>query len=150
MGWWNDQRMWVFKRTTSHFFGFSETILKQLGFARYSFAITSKVADEEESKRFEKESMEFGASSPMFTILATLALLNLFAFVGGIRKMIMDAEACVLDSFLLQILLCGVLVFINLPVYKGLFFQKDKGGVPNSVTYRSPALASLACSVALY
>ena len=57
MGWWNDQRMWVFKRTTSHFFGFSETILKQLGFARYSFAITSKVADEEESKRFEKESM---------------------------------------------------------------------------------------------
>lgn len=141
--------MWVFKRTTSHFFGFSENILKRLGYAKSSFAVTSKVADDEESKRFEREAMDFGAASPMFTILVTLALLNLFAFVGGIRRMIMNAEAYALDSFL-QILLCGVLVFINLPVYKGLFSQKGMGRLPNSVTYQSIALAFLACSVALH
>ena len=150
LGWWNDQRMWVFKRTTSHFFGFSETILKLLGFAKSSFAVTSKVADEEESKRFEKEVMEFGAPSPIFTILATLALLNLFAFIGGIKRMIMDVPAHVLDSLLLQLLLCGVLVFINLPVYQGLFLQKDASRVPYSVTYQSIAFTLLACSIALY
>lgn len=150
LGWWNDQRMWVFKRTTSHFFGFSENILKQLGFAKSSFAVTSKVADDEESKRFEREAMNFGAASPMFTILVTLALLNLFAFVGGIRRMIMNAEAYALESFFLQILLCGVLVFINLPVYKGLFSQKGMGRLPNSVTYQSIAFAFLACSVVLH
>ena len=142
--------MWVFKRTTSHFFGFSETILKLLGFAKSSFAVTSKVVDEEESKRFEKEVMEFGAPSPMFTILATLALLNLFAFIGGIKRMIMDVPAHVLDSLLLQLLLCGVLVFINLPVYQGLFLQKDASRVPYSVTYQSIAFTLLACSIALY
>ena len=150
LGWWNDQRMWVFKRTTSHFFGFSETILKQLGFSRSSFAVTSKVADEEESKRFEQEIMEFGAASPMFTILATLALLNLFTFVGGIKRVIIDMQAQVLDSLLLQILLCGVLVLMNLPVYHGLFFRKDATRMPCSVTYQSIAFALLACSLALY
>ncbi|XP_034697729.1 cellulose synthase-like protein E6 isoform X1 [Vitis riparia] len=150
LGWWNDQRMWVFKRTTSHFFGFSEAILKQLGFSRSSFAVTSKVADEEESKRFEQEVMEFGAASPMFTILATLALLNLFTFVGGIKRVIIDMQAQVLDSLLLQILLCGVLVLMNLPVYHGLFFRKDATRMPCSVTYQSIAFALLACSLALY
>ncbi|RVW33638.1 Cellulose synthase-like protein E6 [Vitis vinifera] len=127
-----------------------ETILKLLGFAKSSFAVTSKVADEEESKRFEKEVMEFGAPSPIFTILATLALLNLFAFIGGIKRMIMDVPAHVLDSLLLQVLLCGVLVFINLPVYQGLFLQKDASRVPYSVTYQSIAFTLLACSIALY
>ena len=140
LGWWNDQRMWVFKRTTSCFFGFSETILKQLGFSRSSFVVTSKVADEEEPKRFEQEVMEFGAPSPMFAILATLALLNLFTFVG----------AQVLDFLLLQILLCGVLVLMNLPVYHGLFFRNDVTRMPYSVTYQSIAFALLACSLALY
>ncbi|KAJ9690006.1 hypothetical protein PVL29_012596 [Vitis rotundifolia] len=117
--------MWVFKRTTSYFFGFSETILKQLGFSKSSFA------------RFEKEVMEFGAPSPMFTILATLPLLNLFTVVEGIMRVIMDMQAQVIDSLLLQILLCGVLVFMNLPVYQGLFFRKDASRMPYSVTYQS-------------
>ncbi|RVW33636.1 Cellulose synthase-like protein E6 [Vitis vinifera] len=86
------------KEQTSYFFGFSETILKQLGFSKSSFAVASKVADEEESKKFEKEVMEFGAPSPMFTILATLALLNLFTVVEGIMKVIMDMQAQVIDS----------------------------------------------------
>ena len=90
--------MWVFKRTTSYFFGFSDTILKQLGFSKSSFAVASKVADEEESKKFEEEVMEFGAPSPMFTILATLALLSLFTVVEGIMKVIMDMQAQVIDS----------------------------------------------------
>ena len=42
--------------------------------------------------------MEFGAPSPMFTILATLALLNLFTVVEGIMKVIMDMQAQVIDS----------------------------------------------------
>ena len=142
--------MWVFRRTTSYFFGFSETILKLFGFSKSSFAVTSKVTNDEESKRYEKEVMEFGAPSPMFTILATLALLNLFTFVGGIIRVIMDKQAQVLDSLLLQILLSGVLVFLNLPVYHGLFFRKDTTRMPYSTTYQSIALALLACSVALY
>ncbi|KAL6332661.1 hypothetical protein AAG906_010001 [Vitis piasezkii] len=79
--------------------------------------------------------MEFGAPSPMFTILATLALLNLFTVVEGIMK----------------ILPCGVLVFMNLPIYQGLFFlRKDAIRMPYSVTYQSIPLALLTYAAALY
>ncbi|KAJ6991856.1 hypothetical protein NC653_015260 [Populus alba x Populus x berolinensis] len=149
-GWWNGQRIWVFKRTTSHLFGFFDAIRKLLGFSTSTFVITAKVAEADVSERYEEEKMEFGVSSPMFNILATLALLNMFGFVGGIKMLIMDVESKVLDLLALQIILCGLLVLINLPIYQGLFFRKDSGRMPTSVTYKSIIVSLLACSVALY
>ena len=149
-GWWNDQRMWLFKRTTSYFFGFFDCILQLLGFSKSAFVISSKVADDDVSQRYEQEVMEFGTSSRMFTILATLALLNVFCFVGGMKRVITDGGLLVWEQFTLQILLCGLLVFINLPVYQGLFLRKDNGSMPTSVTYRSIMFALLTCAVSLY
>ncbi|KAK2661824.1 hypothetical protein Ddye_000398 [Dipteronia dyeriana] len=149
-GWWHDQRMWVFRRTTSYLFGFTDTILKLVGFSKSAFVITAKVAEEDVSQRFEQEVMEFGVSSPMFTVLATLALLNLFSFTGGLTRVVLDMQNEVLDQFSVQIILCGLVVLINLPVYQGLFFRKDLGKMPSSVTYSSVAFALLACTIAAY
>ncbi|KAK9267541.1 hypothetical protein L1049_009969 [Liquidambar formosana] len=149
-GWWNEQRIWMFKRTTSYLFGFFATILKQLGLAKTAFVVTAKVADEDVSQRYEQEVMEFGAPSPMFTILATLAMLNLFSLAGVLKRVIMGMQTKVLGPFTLQIALCLLLVFINLPVYQGLFFRKDKGSMPTSVIYQSITIAMVACSMALY
>ncbi|KAJ9690014.1 hypothetical protein PVL29_012599 [Vitis rotundifolia] len=149
-GWWNDQRVWLFKRTTSYFFAFLDTILKLLGLAENTFVVTAKVSDEDVSRRYEQEVMEFGCPSPMFTIISTLAMLNLFSFVSCVKRVVVDIQIKALESLALQIILCGVLVLINLPVYQGLFFRKDKGAMPTSVTYKSIALALLACSIALY
>ncbi|XP_016723283.1 cellulose synthase-like protein E1 [Gossypium hirsutum] len=151
-GWCNDQRVWLFKRTTSYFFAFFQTILKLLGYSQLTFALTAKVSDENVSERYEQELIEFGATSPMFDILATLAMLNLFGSFGAIKKVILDADEDfkVLDQFGLQILLCLVLVTINLPVYQALFFRKDNGKMPSSVTYKSIIFALLACTVAMY
>ncbi|XP_065625174.1 cellulose synthase-like protein E1 isoform X3 [Quercus suber] len=149
-GWWNDQRMWLYRRTTSYFFGLLDYILKRLGFTKSAFVITTKVADDDVSQRYEQEVMEFGTSSPMFTILATLALLNAFCFFGGLKRVIADLETMVWEQFVLQILLCGLLVFINLPVYQGLFFRKDVASMPTSVSYQSTIFALLACVIALY
>ncbi|XVE90180.1 hypothetical protein DITRI_Ditri20bG0057600 [Diplodiscus trichospermus] len=91
-GWCNDQRMWTFKRTTSFFFAFFDTILKLLGYPKSAFAITAKVADDDVLKRYEQELIEFGATSPMFDILATLAIINLFSSFGAIKKIILDAD----------------------------------------------------------
>ncbi|PSS24753.1 Cellulose synthase-like protein [Actinidia chinensis var. chinensis] len=148
--WWNDQRMWVFKRTTSYLFAFTNTILKLLGFAKAGFALTAKVADEDVSLRYEQEIMEFGAPSPMLNILATISLANLFSFVGALKMVIMDSQFIVLDLLALQILLCGLVVLINLPVYEGLFFRKDKGRMPTSIVYKSVIIAVVAHILALH
>ncbi|KAF5474997.1 hypothetical protein F2P56_006847 [Juglans regia] len=151
-GWWNDQRMWLFRRISSYIFGFLDYILKLVGFSKSAFVVTEKVADDDVSERYEQELMEFGASSPMFTIIATIALVNAFCLVGGMKKAVirMDVQSLVSEQFTLQILLCALLVLINLPVYQGLFLRKDKGRMPTSVTQRSVMFALLACALAMY
>ena len=142
--------MWLYKRTTSYFFGLLDYILKRLGFSTSAFVITTKVADDDVSQRYEQEVMEFGTSSPMFTILATLALLNAVCFLGALKRVIADVEFLFWERFALQILLCGLLVLINLPVYQGLFFRKDVASLPTSVTFKSTVFAILACAIILY
>lgn len=142
-GWWNDQRIWLFKRTTSYLFAFMDTILNLLGISKTTFTLTPKVADTDVSERYEGEMMEFGGSSPMFTILATTAMLNLFCIVGGIG-MDMDMEFYKKMGF--QILLTGVLILINWPVYKGLFLRKDNGKIPSSLSVKSLLLAFFVCA----
>ncbi|KAL5718910.1 hypothetical protein ACHQM5_011764 [Ranunculus cassubicifolius] len=148
--WWNEQRIWMFKRTTSYLFGFTDALLKLFGFTKLAFEITAKVVDENVSKRYEKEIIEFGNSSPMFLILATLALLNLFCLIGGVSKNLVINVGVVESLCLLQLLLCGIVVAINLPVYQGMFFRRDNGRMPTSVTVKSIVLALSACFLYLY
>ncbi|KAJ6301786.1 hypothetical protein OIU77_015995 [Salix suchowensis] len=148
LGWWNEQRIWLYKRTSSYLFATTDTILKKLGFGDTAFAITDKVADEDVSERYEKEMMEFGSASPMFVVLSTLAMLNLFCLVGVVKKVIMNESfARLYQTMPLQILLCGVLVLVNFPLYQGLLLRKDRGRMPTSVTLKSSAVALLVCAI---
>ncbi|XP_057752664.1 cellulose synthase-like protein E1 isoform X2 [Arachis stenosperma] len=140
-GYWNDLRMWLYKRTSSYLFALIDTIFKSLGFSSLAFVISAKVAEENVSQRYKKEIMEFGNSSPMLTLLATLALINLFCLVGALFK----GGLGMLMVLPLQVLLSGVLVLINLPLYEGLFLRKDKGRFPTSVVFKSMAVALSAC-----
>ncbi|XP_027930587.1 cellulose synthase-like protein E1 [Vigna unguiculata] len=141
-GWWNELRIWLYKRTSSYLFACIDTILKLFGFSDSTFVITSKVTEEEASKRYEKEIMEFGTSSPMLTVLATLALLNLFCFLSVLKDAVLREDGFgICDTMVLQVLLCGFLVLINLPIYQGLFLRKDNGRLPGSVAIKSVLLA---------
>ncbi|KAL4618579.1 hypothetical protein ACB092_06G020900 [Castanea dentata] len=146
LGWWNSQRMWLYKRTSSYLFAFMDTILKLLGFAESGFVISTKIADQDVSQRYEKEIMEFGTSTPMFTILSTLALINLVCFVGVLIEALTGKGIMrVYETMSLQFVLCGILVLINLPLYEALFLRKDKGKLPSSLAAKSIVLALFAC-----
>lgn len=148
IGWWNLQRMWLLKRLTSYLYGFTDAILKLLGFSSLSFTITSKVTEEDVSRRYEQEVMEFGSASSMFVIIAAVAMLNAVCLVAGVKKQVVDHEGMQgLQVFSLQLLLCASVVAVNVPVYEGLFLRKDKGRIPLSVTYASLGLAMVACLI---
>ncbi|PQQ15409.1 hypothetical protein Pyn_28802 [Prunus yedoensis var. nudiflora] len=101
--------MWLYKRTSSYLFAFVATILYFLGYTDSAFVITAKVPDEDVSQQYEKDIMEFGASSPMLTILATLALFNLYCFAEFVKDATTGSRgiAQVYETMALQILLWG-------------------------------------------
>ncbi|KAK3121719.1 hypothetical protein QOZ80_8BG0659630 [Eleusine coracana subsp. coracana] len=149
-GWWNGQRMWMVKRITSYLYGFIDTIKKLLGMSDMGFVITSKVSDEDQEKRYEKEIMEFGMFSTEFVIIATVALLNLVCLVGGLNQIMRSSGKMLFNVLFIQVLLCAVLVIINSPIYEAMFLRKDKGRIPFSVTLSSIGLVMLALSVPVF
>lgn len=150
-GWYNEQRIWLYKRLTSYLFGLCDTVMRALGFSELDFVITSKTADEDVSRRYEKEIMEFGAASSMFMVLASVALFNLVTFFIIVAKGVMNnSESVDFDAYGLQMIINILLVIINLPLLEGIFLRKDNGRMPLSVTFQSLAIAMFASLLALY
>ena len=148
--WWNLKRMWLIRRTTSYFIAFIDSIKRQLGLSETTFVLTNKVVTEDAIKRYEQEIMEFGNSNIMFTILATLAMLNLFTLLGGIMKLAVNSNSKALEKLTMQVVLCGIIIVINLPIYQALFVRSDKGCLPSSVMFKSIVLASVMCLIPIY
>ncbi|GFP98084.1 cellulose synthase-like protein g3 [Phtheirospermum japonicum] len=134
--WWSDQRMWLMK-LSSFLFGSIEFITKCLGMAAHGFNVTSKVMDDDLSKRYDQGIFNFGVASPMFVTLSMAAILNLAAFICGLVCVSQERS---LDSFFVQIFLAGFGVVNSLPFYGGMFFRSDKGRMPTSVTIASTLL----------
>lgn len=127
-GWWNLQRMVVMRRTTAYLLALVGTVLRIVGVSKAGFVLTAKVVDGEAEERYRKGVMEFGrSSSVMMVIVATVALVNLLGLGWGAAKALRSPAAAALDEFAAQVAICGVLVVLNLPVYEGLLFRKDKG-----------------------
>ncbi|XP_028771555.1 cellulose synthase-like protein E6 isoform X1 [Neltuma alba] len=143
--WWNTQRMTLFRRTTSYLFGFIDTISLNLNLSQTKFDVTDKVLSQDTLDCYEREVLYFGSSSVMFTIMATLALLNLFGAIWGIKRLLVDSSWSHLG---LQIVLCFLIMVLNKPIYEALFIRTDRGSLPSKVLFKSIVLASLGCTLA--
>ncbi|KAI3421468.1 uncharacterized protein J3R85_012294 [Psidium guajava] len=143
--WWNDQRMCLIRGLTSYVFGTIEYTLKSLGVATHGFNVTSKVLDDEQSKKYEQGLFEFGAVSPMFVVLAVAAIVNLASLLQGLTMVVAVARRSGgdVEGLVLQILLAGFGVVNCLPIYKAMFIRSDKGRMPTKVTLVSAFIASL-------
>jgi hypothetical protein len=147
--WWNAQRMWFFRRTTSYLLAAIDTIGGMLGVSESGFDLTVKVNDSQALERYKKGKMEFGPISGMFVILSTIALFNLVCMVVGLGRVLWREGAEGLGPLFLQAVLCAAIVAINAPVYEALFFRKDSGSLPSFVTLISLCFVSSLCLQAI-
>ncbi|XP_019240554.1 PREDICTED: uncharacterized protein LOC109220546 [Nicotiana attenuata] len=103
-------------------------------FSSLSAFFTSSVITWDVLLRYKQEKMEFGSASPMLTILSTLAMLNLFCFVGLVKELIITREVGLTYAFetmALQILLCWFLETIELVVSQSATDESEVS--PNDV-----------------
>ncbi|KAK9059346.1 hypothetical protein SSX86_021966 [Deinandra increscens subsp. villosa] len=144
--WWNDQRMWFIRGLSSYLFGFVEFSIKHLGIASKGFHVTSKVVDNEQSKRYNNGIFEFGVPSPMFMPLATVAIVNLVAFVFGILQILKEGDMGGL--FGQWFLSCFGLVN-SWPIYEAMLWRTDKGKMPRVVSVISTFIGLTFCTLVL-
>ncbi|XP_028077577.1 cellulose synthase-like protein G3 [Camellia sinensis] len=136
--WWSDQRMWMVRGVTCHMFGLIEFISKYVGIATQGFNVTSKVIDNEQGKRYDQGTFEFGVESPMFVSLAVAAIINLIAFVGGLIGVLRGKNS---EGLFGQLLISGFVVLNCCPVYEAMVLRTDKGRMPTKTTIISTFLA---------
>ncbi|KAG2654908.1 cellulose synthase-like protein G2 isoform X1 [Panicum virgatum] len=127
--WWSDQRMWLMRSLTSFTFGSIQFACKQLNISTQSFNVTNKVMDDEQIKRYDEGTFDFGVDSPFFVILSTAALLNLCAILVGIFRYNINMVA--------EMLLTGYGVANSWPVYEAIFLRSDNGKMPDGVKLRA-------------
>ncbi|CAN0840909.1 Cellulose synthase-like protein G3 [Linum grandiflorum] len=143
--WWSDQRIWLLRGLTCHLFGSVEYVLKFIGIAA-GFNVTSKVLDEEQSKRYDQGIFEFGVHSPMFVAPTVAAFINLLALLQyGVTTLVLRRDGDALP--VVELLVAGFGVVNCWPIYEAVGLRSDKGKMPLKTTVLSAALA-LACYVA--
>ncbi|KAM0030169.1 putative cellulose synthase (UDP-forming) [Helianthus debilis subsp. tardiflorus] len=144
--WWNDQRIWHIRGLSSFLFGFIEFSMKRLGIASKGFHVTSKVVDNEQSKRYNNGVFEFGVPSPMFVPLATAAIVNLVAFVFGILEILKGGN---MKGLFGQMFLSCFGLVNSWPIYEAMLWRTDKGKMPRVISVNSTLVALTLCTVVL-
>ncbi|XP_057510917.1 cellulose synthase-like protein G3 isoform X2 [Actinidia eriantha] len=129
--WWSDQRMWLIRGVTSYLFGLIEFVSKCLGIATHGFNVTSKVVDDEQGKRYDQGTFEFGVHSLMSVPLAAAAIINLIALIRGLIGVFRGWN---LEGLFVQMFISGFVVLNCWPVYEAMVLRSDKGRMPTKTT----------------
>uniref|UniRef100_A0A803L568 Cellulose synthase-like protein G3 n=1 Tax=Chenopodium quinoa TaxID=63459 RepID=A0A803L568_CHEQI len=140
--WWNAQRMLMICGLSSFLFGCIDYALGSLGITIRGFDVTSKLQDNELSKRYDQGTFEFGVASPMFVPMTMAAIINLISFVMGVLGVFRKGMEN-MEGLILQILLSGFVVINCWPLYQAMVFRSDKGRMPTKITLIAAFLASI-------
>ncbi|XVF51281.1 hypothetical protein PTKIN_Ptkin04bG0172400 [Pterospermum kingtungense] len=145
--WWSDQRMWMMRGLSSYLFGITEFFLRYMGIPTQGFNVTSKVVDDEQSKRYERGLFEFGVHSPMFVTLTMAAITNLFSFIYGLILFLSSSNK---EGLFMQLFLSALIVMNCLPIYHAIALRSDKGKMPIRTTITATFLASAVYAAASF
>ncbi|XP_071703795.1 cellulose synthase-like protein G3 [Rutidosis leptorrhynchoides] len=138
--WWNHQRMWLILGSSSYAFSMIDYwFLTSIGKSTFEFNVTSKVSDTELTKRYEKGVFEFGVNLPLLLPMNIAAIVNLFAFMIGVKHMLLNNGR--FDELFVQLFIAGFGVVNSWPIYEGMILRSDQGKMPVKTTLESVLIA---------
>lgn len=144
--WIIEQRIWMMKSITCHFYGCLDGILKNLGLRAASFMPTNKVEDDEKTMLYQMDKYDFRTSNMFLVPMVALLIINMSCFFGGIYRVVYVGDW---DKMFMQLFLPAYVIVVNYPIIEGLMIRKDKGRISPSVVVPSNILATIITS-ALY
>ncbi|KVH95318.1 Cellulose synthase [Cynara cardunculus var. scolymus] len=133
--WWNHQRQWLIMGCSSYPFSIFDWLLTSLGMSICDFNVTNKASNNEISKRYEQGFFEFGVESSLLLAVSLVAVVNIIAFVMGIKQVLMNTHR--FEELFMQLFIAGFGVVNSLPVYEGLVLRSDNGKIPMKIGLKS-------------
>ncbi|XLU71388.1 hypothetical protein S245_030441 [Arachis hypogaea] len=127
--WIIEQRIWMMKSVTCHFYGLLDATLKKLGLREGSFMPTNKVEDHEQTMLYQMDKYDFRTSKMFLVPMVAIIIFNMSCFFGGIYRV---ASVGNWNSMFMQLLLPCYVIVVNYPIIEGLI-RKDKGSISTSV-----------------
>ncbi|KAF5734984.1 hypothetical protein HS088_TW15G00483 [Tripterygium wilfordii] len=124
--WWSDQRIWIIRGLSSYMFGLIEFLSRHIVSSTINFNVTSKVVDDEQSKRYDQGIFEFGVASPIFVPIVMAAMINFAAFAHGLVQVLRWRD---MEGLVMQMFLSGFLMLNCWPIYEAMVLRSDKGKI---------------------
>lgn len=136
-----DLRVWMMKSGACYLYATLNAVLDQFGLNEANFSLTSKVVDDEETKRHQEGIYDFQSSPQLLVPLCTVYIVNLVAFIIGSARILqsddkgreMIGQAC--------LALFGIVV--NYHLFEGMVLRTDKGRISTSISLLSMAISAL-------
>ncbi|XP_051125361.1 cellulose synthase-like protein G3 [Andrographis paniculata] len=134
-----DLRVWMMKCGACYLYATLNAVLDRLGLQEANFSITSKVIDEEETKRYQDGVYDFRTSPQLLAPMCSLYIVNLVAFlVASVR--IFEGEWG--REMFAQAAIPWFGVTVNYHLLDGMLMRKDKGRISPAVTMLSVVICA--------
>ncbi|XP_052191051.1 cellulose synthase-like protein G1 [Diospyros lotus] len=121
--WWNEERIGMIRSLSAFLIGFLDAAMKWLGMTKTKFRLSNKALEKEKVENYEKGKFDFEGADMFMAPLATIALMNLVCFIGGLARVALERS---LDELLAQLLICSMILAINYPILAGIVQRKSK------------------------
>uniref|UniRef100_A0A5B7B319 Putative cellulose synthase-like protein G2 n=1 Tax=Davidia involucrata TaxID=16924 RepID=A0A5B7B319_DAVIN len=132
--WINEQRIWMIKSVTCHFYGTLDAIMKKIGMRQASFLPTNKVVDDEQVKQYQMGKFDFRTSAMFLAPLVSFVIINVTSLIVGVARVIVTGSW---SEMFMQVFLSFFIITMSYPIIEGMFLRKDKSRILPSVTLLS-------------
>ncbi|KAL3648806.1 hypothetical protein CASFOL_005209 [Castilleja foliolosa] len=136
-----DLRVWMMKSGACYLYATLNAVLDQFGLNEANFSLTSKVVDDEETKRHQEGVYDFQSSPQLLVPLCSVYIINLVAFFVGTMRIFQSNEGK--EMFFAQAMLALFGISVNYHLFQGMVLRADKGRISSFITLLSVGISAI-------